>query len=109
MTRNPQTLQSTDPRLEALLQDGYVIVGESWGARLRLTDPFDLAAFTAAIEKAATQGFAVQELDAGWAPQVTALEALTYDDYPRTPATEIPHRTGSSARVAPKPTPAASA
>lgn len=93
MIRDPQTLQSTDPRLEGLLRAGYVIVGESWGARLRLTDPLDLSAAIAAIEKATAQGFAVQELDASWARQVTALEALTYDDYPRTPATGIPHRT----------------
>ena len=74
------------------MQAGYVIVGESWGARLRLSDPPDLSALNAAIVAAKEQGFLIQELDASWARQVTALEALNHSDYPYTPATEVPHR-----------------
>ena len=77
------------------MQAGYVIVGESWGARLRLSDPPDLSALHAAVVAATEQALLIQELDASWAPQVTALEALNHADYPCTPATEVPHRTES--------------
>lgn len=69
-----------------------MVVGESWGARLRLSDPPDLAVLTAAVVAAMEQGFLIQELDASWAPQVTALEALNHADYPYTPATAVPQR-----------------
>jgi GNAT superfamily N-acetyltransferase len=78
--------------MQHLTQSGYVVVGESWGARLRLSDPPDLARLNTAVVAATEQAFLIHELDARWAPQVTALEALNYADYPYTPATEVPHR-----------------
>lgn len=92
VTGDIQIVQFNDPRVPHLLEAGYVVVGESWGARLRLSDPPDLSALNAAIVAATEQAFLIRELDASWAPQVTALEALNYADYPYTPATEVPHR-----------------
>jgi len=92
VTGDIQIVQSTDPRVPELVQSGYVVVGESWGARLRLGDPLDLSVLNAAVDAATHRGFLIQELDAGWAAQVTALEALNYRDYPSTPATAVPHR-----------------
>lgn len=92
VTGDIQIVQFTDPRAQQLMQAGYVVVGESWGARLRLSDPPDLSALNAVVVAATEQVFLIQELDASWAPQVTVLEALNYADYPYTPATEEPHR-----------------
>ncbi|MDJ0325332.1 hypothetical protein QMG61_16320, partial [Cryobacterium sp. PH31-AA6] len=92
MTGDTRVVQSNDPRAQELTQAGYVVVGESWGARLRLSDPPDLWRQAAAVAAATAQGFTIQELDASWAPQVAALEALNYDDYPFTPATAVPRR-----------------
>ena len=92
VTGDIEIVQFNDPRVQHLTEAGYVVVGESWGARLRLSDPPDLSALNAAVVAATEQAFLIQELDASWAPQVTALEALNYADYPYTPATEVPHR-----------------
>ena len=93
-----QVVQLNDPRLQHLIEAGYVVVGESWGARLRLSDPPDLTVLNAAVVVATDQGFLIEELDASWAPQVTALEALNHADYPYTPATAAPHRDESDVR-----------
>jgi len=87
-----QVVQLNDPRLQHLTEVGYVVVGESWGARLRLSDPPDLTVLNAAVVAATDHGFLIEELDASWATQVTALEALNHADYPFTPATSVPHR-----------------
>ncbi|TFB63319.1 GNAT family N-acetyltransferase [Cryobacterium sp. Hz7] len=87
-----QVIQVNDPRLQHQTQAGYVVVGESWGARLRLSDPPDVTVLNAAVVAATDQGFLIEELDASWAPQVTALEALNHADYPYTPATAVPQR-----------------
>ena len=92
VTGDIQIVQFNDPRVQHLMEAGYIVVGESWGARLRLSDPPDLSALNAAVVAATEQAFLIRELDASWAPQVTALEALNYADYPYTPATEVPHR-----------------
>ncbi|MBG6059784.1 GNAT superfamily N-acetyltransferase [Cryobacterium sp. MP_M5] len=92
MTADIQVVQFNDPRLQQLTEAGYVVVGESWGARLRLSDPPDLSVLGAAVVAATEQGFLIEELDPGWAPRVTALEALNHADYPYTPATSVPHR-----------------
>jgi hypothetical protein len=92
VTADIQVVQFNDPRLQHLTEAGYVVVGESWGARLRLSDPPDLAVLSAAVVAATEKGFLIEEIDAGWAPQVTALEALNHSDYPYTPATAVPHR-----------------
>ncbi|MEB0203651.1 GNAT family N-acetyltransferase [Cryobacterium sp. 5I3] len=78
--------------MKRLTEAGYVVVGESWGARLRLSDPPNLTVLNAAVVAATDQGFLIEELDDSWALQVTALEALNHADYPFTPATSVPHR-----------------
>jgi len=93
-----QVVQLNDPRLQHLTEAGYAVVGESWGARLRLSDPPDLTVLTAAVVAATDHGFLIEELDASWATQVTALEALNHADYPYTPATAAPHRDESDVR-----------
>ncbi|TFD34133.1 GNAT family N-acetyltransferase [Cryobacterium cryoconiti] len=98
MTADIEVVQFNDPRLQHLTEAGYVVVGESWGARLRLSDPPDLSVLSAAVVAATEQGFLIEELDPGWAPQVTALEALNHADYPFTPATSVPHRDESDMR-----------
>ncbi|MCI4656684.1 GNAT family N-acetyltransferase [Cryobacterium zhongshanensis] len=98
MAGDIQVLEFNDPRVQQLMQAGYFVVGESWGARLRLSDPPDLSACTAAIVAARQRAFIVQELDARWAPQVTALETLNHADYPNTPATAVPDRDESDVR-----------
>ena len=89
--RNLQIVQFNDPR-QLLTEAGYLVVGESWGAHLRLSDPPDLSVLNAAVVAATEQGFLIEELNASWAPQVTAREALNHSDYPYTPATAVPHR-----------------
>ncbi|MDY7528353.1 MULTISPECIES: GNAT family N-acetyltransferase [unclassified Cryobacterium] len=92
MNADIHVVQVNDPRLKRLTEAGYVVVGESWGARLRLSDPPNLTVLNAAVIAATDQGFLIEELDDSWAPQVTALEALNHADYPFTPATSVPHR-----------------
>ncbi|TFC24371.1 hypothetical protein E3O53_14460 [Cryobacterium sp. TMT2-18-3] len=92
MNADIQVVQVNDPRLQHLTAAGYVVVGESWGARLRLSDPAKFTALEAAVVAATDQGFLIEELAASWAPQVTALEAVNHADYPYTPATSVPHR-----------------
>ncbi len=92
MNADIQVVQVNDPRLKRLTEAGYFVVGESWGARLRLSDPPNLTVLNAAVVAATGQGFRIEELDASWAPQVTALEAMNHADYPYTPATSVPHR-----------------
>ena len=95
MNADIQVVQVNDPRLQHLTAAGYVVVGESWGARLRLSDPAILIVLKAAVVAATDQGFLIEELDASWAPQVTALEAVNHADYPYTPATSVPRRNES--------------
>jgi GNAT superfamily N-acetyltransferase len=74
---------------------GYSVVGESWGARLRLAEPPELSRAVAARADARSLGYLVDELDPSWAAEVTRLEALTRDDYPVTPATPAVRRSES--------------
>ena len=92
MNADIQVVQVNDPRLKRLAEAGYLVVGESWGARLRLSDPPNLTVLHAAVVAATDQGFLIEDLDASWVPQVTALEAVNHADYPYTPATSVPHR-----------------
>ncbi|MEB0004776.1 GNAT family N-acetyltransferase [Cryobacterium sp. 10I1] len=92
MNADIQVVQVSDPCVKRLTEAGYVVVGESWGARLRLSDPPNLTVLNAAVVAATDQGFLIEELDDSWALQVTALEALNHADYPFTPATSVPHR-----------------
>lgn len=91
-------LQDDDPDLPGLLRAGFVVVGESWGARLRLAPGRDAAGerrLQTAVREARSAGVRIVELDpsasaaaAGAdAADIVALERQTTPDYPYTPAT----------------------
>lgn len=96
-------LQDDDPDLPGLLRAGFVVVGESWGARLRLAAGHDAAGerrLQTAVREARSAGVRIVELDpsasgvsaagssAGAdAADIVALERQTTPDYPYTPAT----------------------
>ena len=85
-------LQSTDPRVLELKAEGYVLAGESWGARLSVTGEEDLKPMWAAIDHVARAGVTVRELRPEHAESVRKLEAENHADYPFSPATEHPRR-----------------
>jgi ribosomal protein S18 acetylase RimI-like enzyme len=76
-----------DPKCQELEVLGYVVIGESWGAHLKLTDPLDLSLFSGKISKLESEGFRLEVLELGQADLVLELELTTNDDYPYTPAT----------------------
>jgi len=80
-------LQDNDPDLPGLLAAGFVVVGESWGARLVLTAPADEARLRQAVTDALSTGARILELGAADADDIVALEQQTKADYPYTPAT----------------------
>ena len=82
-----QIVRSDDPRCGELEATGYRIVGESWGARLRLSNTPDLSTLERAVTRAETAGIVVQELGADFAEAVHELESANNADYPFTPAT----------------------
>ncbi|HEY0374992.1 MAG TPA: acetyltransferase [Amnibacterium sp.] len=92
-----EVLRADDPHVPSLLTDGWRIVGESWGARLRLGEPPDLAPFERLVRHARTTA-EVRELRPAEAAAVAALEAATHADFPVTPAT--PHRLRDAAATA---------
>jgi hypothetical protein len=83
----PVTVLSSDPRRQELEAAGMVVVGESWGARLFLTDDSSLEPARASVAAAVRRGFLVGELDETWAPALAELERDVEADYPATPAT----------------------
>ncbi len=92
MLLETHVLQDDDPDLPGLLRAGFVVVGESWGARLRLASGRDAAGearLTAAARGAEAAGVCLLELDPSTADaiDVVALEQQTAPDYPYTPAT----------------------
>jgi GNAT superfamily N-acetyltransferase len=87
-----ETVLSTDPRRRLLEDGGWSIVGESWGARLRLPEPPDLSSFARAVAAVVSAGVDIRELDGSWMVSVASLEASTHADYPDTPATRQPAR-----------------
>ena len=86
-TDDIQIVRSDDPRCGELEATGYRVVGESWGARLRLSDTPDLSTLESAVTRAETAGIVVQELGADFAEAVHELESANNADYPFTPAT----------------------
>lgn len=82
-----QILRAEDPRVADLQAAGYRLVGESWGARLRLSEAPDLTAFERAVARAVAIGITIQELSVAYADAVYDLELATNADYPFTPAT----------------------
>ena len=82
-----EIVNALDPKCQELEVLGYAIVGESWGAHLRLSDPIDLTRYSEKISKLLKLGFRVEPLPLGFADQVLALEMINNSDYPYTPAT----------------------
>ena len=66
---------------------GYTLVGESWGARLRLAGDNDLSIYSEAIRSVLENGIHIQELDVGFSDALLELEMINNPDYPYTPAT----------------------
>jgi hypothetical protein len=85
-----RVLRDDDPEAARLLGQGWTVVAESWGARLRDPDPSHLQAL---VDVATAAGYDVRELGRGELGAVAALEAVTAGDYPSTPATDAPART----------------
>lgn len=67
-------------------------MGESWGARLRLTESQDISTYFKAVNFALENGIELQELDISFANALLDLELVNNPDYPYTPATahEVP-------------------
>lgn len=87
VTADVVVLRAEDPRCPDLESSGYALVGESWGARLRLAEPPDLPLAAAAVDRAVAMGIDVRELGADAADAVRVLEDANHPDYPFTPAT----------------------
>ncbi len=76
-----------DPKCQALEALGHVIIGESWGAHLRLNDPIDLNLYSGKISKLQTLEYRLESFPPGLVDQVLELEVINNPDYPYTPAT----------------------
>ena len=82
-----QIVRAEDPRADDLEAAGYRLVGESWGARLRLSESPDLSELQRAVLRAETSGITIQELSVNYAEALYELELANNADYPFTPAT----------------------
>ena len=80
-------VNSLDPKCIELEALGYTVVGKSWGAHLRLIDPFDLNSYSEKISNLTAIGYRVEPLPLAAAQAVLELELLNNPDYPYTPAT----------------------
>jgi GNAT superfamily N-acetyltransferase len=80
-------LRDDDPRRTKIEALGYTIVGQSWGARLRLADAPDLTIFRRAVSRAHRAGISIAELSVSCADDLHTLEVANNADYPYTPAT----------------------
>jgi ribosomal protein S18 acetylase RimI-like enzyme len=82
-----QIVRAEDPRVGDLEAAGYRLVGESWGARLRLPAVPDLSAVERAVSRAEESGIVIRELTPDDADALYDLELANNADYPFTPAT----------------------
>lgn len=87
MIQKIEILRDTDSRCTALEASGYTLVGESWGARLRLDEKADLRSYNQAVHGASTRGIEIQQLGIESAAELLELELINNADYPYTPAT----------------------
>lgn len=96
-----RVLQDTDPDLAGLLDEGFEVVGESWGAELRLESGPATAEVVARlrryVEAARSLGLEVRELDGRDSAAIVALERATEADFAYTTATA--HRATTAAEV----------
>lgn len=99
----PEILRENDPRRAELEAAGYRVIAESWGARLRLSEPPDLTVPTGYVDRARAAGFDLRELVPAEAEALHRLEAANLADYPDAgPATahELLPATDLAARLA---------
>lgn len=82
-----QVLRDIDPRCEELEANGYVLIAESWGARLRIGVDADLALYFGAVNSVLSDQVCIEELSADFADDLFGLELVNNPDYPYTPAT----------------------
>jgi GNAT superfamily N-acetyltransferase len=82
-----EILQDTDPRCAELEASGYVMVAESWGARLRIGNNEDMANYADAVKKVLALEVHIQELTVEFSDALFELELVNNSDYPYTPAT----------------------
>lgn len=82
-----KVVNSLDPKCLELEALGYTLVGESWGAHLRLIDPIDLRKYSEKIADLTAIGYRIEPLSISSAQAVLELELLNNPDYPYTPAT----------------------
>lgn len=87
MSKGFEILRDSDPLCTDLEARGYTMVGESWGARLRLNSGDDLSIYSNAVNLALENGIKLQELDISFANALLDLELVNNPDYPYTPAT----------------------
>lgn len=55
-------LRDDNPQRDDLESLGYTIVGQSWGARLQLSDPPNLSIFRQALSRVQAEGISIAEL-----------------------------------------------
>lgn len=91
-------VRDDDPVVRQLESEGFVLVGESWAARLTIDSEAPLERLRDAVASARSRGFTVDELGVDAAADVCLLEATNHDDYPVTPATTHERSTEASAR-----------
>ena len=103
MNSEIEIVNAVDPKCQELEALGYVIVGESWGAHLRLGEPIDLGLYLEKFSRLQTLGYKVESLPLGLANQVLELEVINNPDYPFTPATAHAAPTFESTRSLWKP------
>ena len=87
LNQNTEILRDNDPRCVELESLGYKLVGESWGARLRLNSDDDLGIYSKAVTFVLEKGIELQELEVNYADALMELELINNPDYPYTPAT----------------------
>ena len=87
MNSEIEIVNALDPKCQELEALGYVVVGESWGAHLRLLEPIDSSLYLEKISRLRNSGYRVESLPLGLADQVLELELINNPDYPYTPAT----------------------
>jgi GNAT superfamily N-acetyltransferase len=82
-----EILNALDPKCQELEALGYAIIGESWGAHLRLSQPPSLDKYLEKISRLHSSCYQIKSLAPGFADQVLELEMLNNPDYPYTPDT----------------------
>lgn len=98
MTRSETVLVGSD-RYRDLVDSGLAIVGESWGARLRLGDHSWSVGLPEFIADVTNRGTKIVELGVARIHDIVELESRVAGDYPVTPATQHEAPTAADLRA----------